>query len=186
MKTVSVLLIGLALLTVGFAADEGDWLKAPDGFVWPVHVAGQPVDDVQVSFDELPEGIRGFLNDQYAPGKPPLKIYVRCADLNGDKVLEWFVDRPELGGSGGGVYDIVVLNGKTARSIGSLLGGLQLCVAAPGERWFRVECSSRAGGGHFTRYLLQYRKGRYVTVRNEDHNVLAGKVLVRKIGTDAE
>ena len=186
MKTVSVLLIGWASLTVGFAADEEEWMNAPDGFVWPAHIAEKLEEDVPVPFAKLPEAIRVHLNDQYSPEKPPLEIHVRRADLNGDKVPEWLVERPEWGGSGGAAFEILVLAGKAVKSVGSLQGGVHLSVAAPGEKWLRLEGSSRAGGGHFTRYLLQYRKGRYVTVRNEDHNVLAGKVSVRKIGTDAE
>lgn len=186
MKTVFIALVGLILLAAGFAADEGDWMKAPDGFVWPVHVAVQPQEGVEVSLAELPEGIRGYLNDQYSPEKPPQAIYVHRADLNGDKVPEWFVDFPESGGSGGSVYEILVLTGKTVRGIGALQGGFQLCVAAPGEKWLRIEGSSRAGGGCFTRYLLQYRKGGYDTVRNEDHDFPARKVTVRQNGVGGE
>lgn len=162
-------------------ADDDPWMKPPDGYPWPSDAATQIEKDTEMLLSEVPAVVRAYLVDQYSPQKPPATVYVRRADLNGDGVSEWFVDRPEQGGTGGGVYDILDVSGKAARFIGSLQGGFHLCVAAPKEKWLRIECSSRAGGGHFTRYLLHYTGGEFQTVRNEDHDTIHQKVVIRKI-----
>ena len=176
-----VLPVLLVTSLVSAFAEDDPWMKPPDGYAWPVDAALQPEKDTEMPLFEVPALVRAYLVDQYLPQKPPATVYVRRADLNGDRVPEWFVDRPELGGTGGGVYDILDVSGKTAKSIGSLLGGFHLCVAAPKEQWLRIECSSRSGGGHFTRYLLQYFGGEFQTVRNEDHDIIHQKVVIRKI-----
>ena len=178
-----VLLLTVTLVTIhilAFAEDD-PWMKPPDKYSWPSDAATQPEKDTELQFSEIPAAVRTYLHDQYSPQNPPATVYVLRADLNGDGVAEWFIDRPELGGTGGGVYDILNVSDKPARSIGSLLGGFHLCVTAPKEKWLRIECSSRAGGGHFTRYLLQYIGGEFQTVRNEDHDMINQKVVIRKI-----
>ena len=178
-----LLLLSVLFVTslVSAFAEDYPWMKPPDSYARPDYAAKQPEKDTEIPLSDIPAVVRVYLVDQYLPQTPPATVYVRRADLNGDKVPEWFVDRPELGGTGGGVYDVLDVSGKAARSIGSLLGGFRLCVAAPKEKWLRIECSSRSGGGHFTRYLLQYIAGEFQTVRNEDHDTIHQKVTIRKI-----
>jgi hypothetical protein len=120
-----------AALVSAFAADD-PWIKPPDGYAWPDDAATQPEKDSELQLSDVPAAVRTYLVDQYLPQKPPATVYVRRADLNG-------------------------------------------------EKWLRIECSSRAGGGHFTRYLLQYSSGEYQTVRNEDHDMIHETVTIRKI-----
>ena len=174
-------LLSLVFLAAAALAADDSWMKPPDGYAWPDEASTQPEKDTQLQLSDVPAVVRAYVVDQYLPQKPPATVYVRRADLNGDGVAEWFIDRPELGGTGGGVYDILDISGKAAKSLGSLLGGFHLCVAAPREKWLRIECSSRAGGGHFTRYLLQYGSGEYQTVRNEDHDMIHKTVTIRKV-----
>ncbi len=169
------------LTTVGLANDrDGDWFPAPDGFVWPAAAANQPTKDEQVRVADMPDALRNYLAEQWKPQPLPESIYARRADLNGDGVMEWFIDIPILGGSGGGFYDIITQTKNDVRSLGGVHGGFELCVPAKGEKWLRIEGSSRAGGGHMTRYLMQFRKTEYTEVRNEDHDYNAGKATVRK------
>lgn len=85
-----------------------------------------------------------------------------------------------MGGTGGGIYEILQIRANEAHLIGAVQGGFHLCVPAQGEKWLRIEASSKAGGGHFTRYLLQYRKHEYAEVRNEEHDYIAQKATVRR------
>jgi len=180
MRPLLLSVLNVAYHTSAFA-EVDPWMKPPDGYAWPGDAATQPEKDTEMPLSEVPAVVQAYLVDQHSPQKPPATVYIRRVDLNGDGVFEWFVDRPEQGGTGGGVYDILDVSGKAARSIGSLQGGFHLCVAAPKEKWLRIECSSRAGGGHFTRYLLQFIGGEYQTVRNEDHDMIHQKVTIRKI-----
>ncbi len=175
-------IIALVMLaTMGLANDpDGDWFPAPDGYVWPAAAANQPAKDEQVRVVDMPEGLRSYLAEQWKPQSLPESIYARRADLNGDGVMEWFIDIPMLGGSGGGFYDIITQTNKGFRSLGGIQGGFHLCVPEKGGKWLRIEGSSRAGGGHMTRYLMQFRKTEYSEVRNEDHDYNAGKAIVRK------
>ena len=84
-----------------------------------------------------------------------------------------------MGGTGGGTYEILQIRAKKAHLIGAVQGGFHLCVPAKGQKWLRIEGSSKAGGGHFTRYLLQFTKHEYETVRNEDHDYIAKNATVR-------
>lgn len=172
------------VLSMGFLShavgEDSSWLKAPDGFVWPDAAEAKLEDDKQLGFSELPKEIRDYLTGRYSPRTAPTHVYVRRVDLNGDGDLEWFIDRPEQGGTGGGAYDILIISKKNARCIGDLLGGFHLAKASKQGGWLRIECSSRAGGGHFTRYLIEYIGGHYQTVRNEDHDLIHNKVTVRK------
>lgn len=179
MKIALVALCGFSVSTSSFAAD-GDWFPPPDGYVWPADSKSQPDEDAQLAYADLPEAVRTYLAEQHLPQKPPTHVYVRRADLDGDSIPEWFVDRPEMGGTGGGVYEILQIRAKNAHLIGAVQGGFHLCVPAQGEKWLRIEGSSKAGGGHFTRYLLQFRKTEYAEVRNEDHDHIAQKVTVSR------
>jgi hypothetical protein len=176
-----LLLVLLASGVVSALAAEDPWMKPPDGYAWPDDADTQPEKETELQLSDVPAVVRAYLVDQHLPQKPPATVHVRRADLNGDGVAEWFIDRPELGGTGGGVYDILDVSGRAARLLGSFLGGFHLCKAAPKERWLRIECSSRGGGGHFTRYLLEYRRGEYQAVRNEDHDMIHETVIVRKV-----
>jgi hypothetical protein len=178
MKIALVALCGLSVFTFSFAAD-GDWFTAPDGYVWPTDATTQPDGDTQLAYAALPEAVRTYLTEQCFPQKPPAHVYVRRADIDGDSTPEWFVDRPEMGGTGGGIYEILQIRAKKAHLIGAVQGGFHLCVPAKGQKWLRIEGSSKAGGGHFTRYLLQFTKHEYETVRNEDHDYIAKNATVR-------
>jgi hypothetical protein len=175
-------LIALAMLTTVVVASnqDEDWFPAPDGYVWPAAAAKQPTKEEQVRVVDLPVTLRSYLAEQWKPQPLPESIYACRADLNGDGVMEWFIDIPVLGGSGGGYYDIIAQTKTGFRSLGGVQGGFELCMPAKGEKWLRIEGSSRAGGGHVTRYLMQLRGTKYIEARNEDHDYNAGKATVRK------
>lgn len=178
--------ITLAMLaTVVVAKDrDGDWFSAPDGYVWPAAAATQPTKEEQVRVVAMPDALRSYLAEQWEPQTLPESIYASRADLNGDGVMEWFINIPILGGSGGRFYDIITQTKRGIRSLSGVQGGFELCVPAKGEKWLRIAGSRRSGSGHRTRYLMQFRKTEYTEVRIEDHDYNAGKAIVRSISTE--
>jgi hypothetical protein len=179
MNRIMIALVMLA--SAGLANDrDGDWFPAPDGFVWPATAANQPAKDEQVRVADMPEALRRYVGKHWKPQPLPEFIYARRADLNGDGVMEWFIDIPILGVTGGGFYDIITQTKGGVRSLGGVQGGFCLCVPEKGDKWLQIEGSSRAGGGHITRYLMRFLKTEYTEVRNEDHDYNAGKATVRK------
>jgi len=173
-------LILLCIMGACATASDDSWLTPPDGFVWPRDAAIKLKSETELLVSGLPAKVQSYLKNQYEPQSPPMMIHACRGDLNGDGVMEWFIDRPEYGGSGGGFYDIVDVSCKNARSIGGLQGGFRLCVAAPKEKWLRIECSRRSGGEYLSRDLLQYKGGEYQTVRSEAHDLIHNKVTLGK------
>jgi hypothetical protein len=171
----------VVLVNVSLANDrDGDWFPAPDGFVWPAAAANQPTKVEQIRVADMPDALRSYVAEQWKPQPLPDSIYARRADLNDDGVMEWFIDIPFLGGSGGGFYDIITQTKNGVRSLGGMQGGVHLCVPAKGEKWLQIEVSSRAGGGHMTRCLMKFQKTEYTDVRSEDHDYNGGKATVQK------
>ncbi len=176
-KVIAFVMLAAASLANG---RDGDWFPAPDGFVWPARVTKQAAKDEQVRVADMPEALRDYVAKQWQPQPLPEFIHARRADLNGDGVVEWFIDIPILGGTGGCFYEIITQTKNGLRSLGGIQGGFHLCVPAKGEKWLQIEGSSRAGGGDMTRYLMQFRKTEYINVRSEVHDYNAGKATVGK------
>ena len=90
------IVIALAMLaTVGLANDrDGDWFPAPNGFVWSAVAANQPTKAEQVRTADMPDALRSYLAEQWKPQPLPESLYACRADLNGDGVMEWFIDIP--------------------------------------------------------------------------------------------
>lgn len=174
-------LVSIVALIVPCYGADGDWFDAPDGFKWPATATRQLQDEKQFPFRDLPDVIQKFVTKQSSPSKEPSHVETARADLDGDGELEWFVEIPALGGTGGRFYEIMTITKKKRlRSLGGVQGGFSLVVPEKGSSWLRIEGSSRGGGGHLTRYLLAFRDHEYREVRNEDHDYNAGKATVRK------
>jgi hypothetical protein len=164
------------------AASGDDWLPPPDGYKWPKHSDEQLTDEHTVSINSFPKKYQEAVAAHFSD-KPPTEVIVRKADLNGDRKNELFIYIPEASGTGGTVYAILSPAKDDLIDIGAVQGGILLC--EPVNGWLQIEGSSKAGGGHFTRYLLQYKDNEYQTVRNEDHNLISGVATVRKTEQDA-
>jgi hypothetical protein len=180
MKT-SLFLAFTALASMQAAEDksgEGDWLPAPDGYVWPSVVKDAPEFNVeQKPFASLSDSARRAILKCWVDEKKPEFVEVAEADLNSDGLKELFVGLPFNSGTGGTFYEIFSLSAEGYKSVGGVQGGVQFVSKQNG--WYQIKGTSRSGGSHYTRYLLTYGPKGYEETRNEGHDRHLGVVSVR-------
>jgi hypothetical protein len=164
------------MICFAHAGDDDDWLSPPDGFIWPSHHKEQVTDEQTVSVNSLPRTYQDAILACFSD-EPPTDVTIRKADLNADRNPEIFLYIPEASGTGGSVYIILSPTKDGMIDVGAVQGGITLC--EPVDGWLQIEGGSRAGGGHFTRYLLRFEDGEYREVRNEDHDLIHNTVTLR-------
>ena len=176
MKRVIIAIL-FVLVTPIYADDR---LPLPDKFVWPKTGETDPeFKSTWHRFDQLPQRIKNAVTACWPEDDLPKKIEIAQIDLNGDGSFEVFVGIPAYSGTGGTGYSILTESDKGFREIGSLLGfGIRFLPAVDG--WHPIEGRSSGGGGHHTRYLLSFNKGKYSFSRIENHDLIKKEVTIRK------
>ncbi|MDQ8192748.1 hypothetical protein, partial [Roseibacillus persicicus] len=159
-----------------------DWLPLPDKFVWPEPTKVVPkFESKYETAQQLSEQLKKAIRGHWPENKLPEKLEIARVDLNNDGSPEVFVGIPAYSGSGGTYYSILTESGQDFREIGSLLG-FNVRFHSSADGWPAIEGRSNAGGGHHTRYLLEFRDGRYSFSRIENHDLVKKKVTISKTG----
>ena len=158
----------------------GEWLPAPDAFVWPEKPVNAPEFRTKsAQLAKLPIAQRAAILKYWPEEEAPARVEMAEIDLNADGKPELFLWVPIYSGTGGPYYEILSSSdGKTYKSIGGVQGWVGFSKKKNG--WYQIDAGSRSGFGQYTRYLLTFTGEAYKVTRNEGHNFTDQKVTIRK------
>jgi len=165
-------------LAFGDDAGPGDWLPAPDGYVWP-KVVRQAPEFKEQRMQDLPAAVQEVVHKHWPLKNTPESIRIAGTDLNEDGREELFISIPPYGGSGGPYYMILTPHENTFRPVGGVQGWT-FCLVEKKNGWLQIKAVSRSGQKNYTRSLQTFGKEGYETTRNEGHDFNTGTVTVRK------